>query len=511
MSDQPSSVVDVEKLLRDAGVGQPTQPGVQRKRPAAPVRGPLRRFGRRVRHTLLFLLFFLAAEVGLLLYTSTGVATDPFNAPNALSKLPWYGAVDPRLGIEEAFRAPRQAASVPIGWERIPFFWSSIQQSGPDSWNQFAMNHDTQINQELQSGRQVVGLLINTPDWAATQPSQHGASVPKGLYLPYNDPDNYWGHFVGMVAKRYARRINDWIIWNEVNIPSGQWKTWDGTQADYAQLVKVAYLAARAANPQAQIILAGDPYWYDHGALFQNLLHILSSDPQAAANDDYFDAANLHLYSSPLEMISIVNWYRAAMAKIGINKPIWISEMNVVPYNDSVRPYPKGNLRATTDEQANYVVQAFAIDLALGVGRVEVNRMLDGSDFQAGGEPLGLVRNDGTVRPAFYAYRTAATIFAGVTGGSIHADTLTGVYSVTLQRPGATITVLWDQKPLPATVTLPVRTGALFYDKFGEPATVPISKDLARLQLAGATATINTADPTAYVIGGNPIIVVQPS
>jgi hypothetical protein len=460
---------------------------------------------------LLFLLFCLAAEAGLLLYTSTGVARDPFNAPNALSKLPWYGTVDPRLGIEEAFRASQQAATVPVGWERIPFFWSAIQQAGPNAWNDFAMNHDTQINQEIQRGRQIVGLLINTPDWAATQPSQHGASVPKGLYLPYNDPENYWGHFVGLVARRYAGRINDWIIWNEVNIPNGRWKTWDGTQADYAQLVKVAYLAARAANPQAQIILAGDPYWYDHGALFQNLLRILSSDPQAAANDDYFDAANLHLYSSPLEMISIVQWYRAAMARAGISKPIWISEMNVVPYNDTVRPYPEGNLRATTDEQACYIVQAFALDLALGVGRVEVNRMIDGTDFQAGGEPLGLVRNDGTVRPAFYAYRTAATIFGGVTGGSISANTVTGVYTVTLRRPGAIIMVLWDQKPLATTVTLPVRADTLFYDKFGEIAAVPVHADLARLHLEGATANINNADPTTYVIGGTPIIVVQPA
>jgi hypothetical protein len=455
-------------------------------------------------------LFFVAAEIGLLLYTSTGIAADPFTAPNALSKLAWYGSADPRLGIEEAFRASSQAATVPIGWERIPFFWSEIQKSGPGAWNDFAMNHDNQINQELQLGRQVVGLLINTPDWAATQPSLHGASVPKGLYLPYNDPNNYWGQFVSLVAKRYAGRINDWIIWNEVNIPSGHWKTWGGTQADYAQLVKVAYLAARAANPQAQIILAGDPYWYDHGGLFQYLLHALSSDPQAAANHDYFDAANLHLYSSPLEMTSIVKWYRATMAKAGINKPIWISEMNVVPYNDTIRPYPKGNLRATTDEQASYIIQAFAIDLALGVGRVEANRMIDGTDFQAGGEPLGLVRNDGTARPAFYAYRTAATIFAGVTSGSIAANTLTGVYTVTLNRPGATITVLWDQKPIAANLTLPVRAGTLFYDKFGELVPVSMSNDLAHVHLAGATANINNADPNTYVIGGNPVIVVQP-
>jgi hypothetical protein len=418
------------------------------------------------------------------LLTSTGTVTDPDNPPTALPRVPWYGQVDPRIGIEEAYRAPAQAATVPIGWERIPFFWSSLQKTGPDSWNIFAMGAPGTITHQVSLGRQVVGLLISTPAWAAANPVQGPDSPPKGLYLPYNDPHNYWGHFVGLIARRYAGRINDWIIWNEVNIPNGKWKTWGGSVADYVQLLKVAYQAARAANPQAQIILAGDPYWYDHGAFFEQLLHQLVQDPSARAHHLFFDAVNLHLYSRPLET-------------------------NVVPYNDTVRLYPPGDFRATTDQQASFIMQELALSLAVGVQRVEINRMIDGTDFQAGGEPFGLVRNDFTVRPAFLAYRTAATLFSGVTGGTITENTATGVYRVLLRRPGAILTVLWDQHPQPAAVTIAVPRGTLIFDKFGELVPFTAQHGRVTLALAGATGNTNSANPADYVIGGNPLIVVS--
>ncbi len=220
-----------------------------------------------------------------------------------------------------------------------------------------------------------------------------------------------------------------------MTIPSGQWCTWHGSVADYAQLVKVAYLAAKSVNPQAQIILAGDPYWYDHGAFFTTLMADLSSDPQAAVNHDYFDDANLHLYSRPSDYAMIITLYNSIMAKYGIDKPMWISETNALPYNDPIRSYAKAGFFGTMDDQASYIIEAFSLALAMNVQHIEVNRMVDGSDFKAGGEPFGLVRNDKTVRPEYYAYQAATALFDGVTGGTIAYDQATGVYVVTLHKP----------------------------------------------------------------------------
>src|SRR5581483_2948809 len=116
---------------------------------------------------------------------------------------------DPRFGVVDAYLAPEEASLIGARWERNVFWWKQLQPSGPNSWNFFATDRDHEINRELRAGRSIVGELINTPDWAATNPRVHGASVPKGLYLPYNDPRNYWGHFVGLIARRYAGRIDD--------------------------------------------------------------------------------------------------------------------------------------------------------------------------------------------------------------------------------------------------------------------------------------------------------------
>ena len=397
-----------------------------------------------------------------------------------------------------------------MGWERLIFEWSNLQKDGPDSWNSFATDHDRAITSELQSGHTLVGLLINTPSWAASNPAAQGASPPKGLYLPYDDPHNYWGQFVSLIAKRYAGRIDDWIIWNEVNIPNGTWHTWAGSNADYAQLIKVAFLAARSVNPHARIVLAGDPYWYDHGAFFTDLIHHLVNSSGARTHGDYFDVVNLHLYSRPSDMAKVVEWYRSAMRKAQLDKPIWIAETNAIPYDDPQRRYPRGGFLASLDDQASFIVQALAIDVAEGVQRVEVNRMLDGTDFEKGGQPFGLVRNDGSVRPAFWAYRAASTLFAGTTGGVFIANLHTGVDTVVLRRPDATITVLWDQRSTPVSVRIPAHaTTTVVYSKFGLQQPIAVHNGVYTLQLAGATGNTNNADRADYVIGGSPLIIVQ--
>jgi hypothetical protein len=415
-----------------------------------------------------------------------------------------------RFGVVEAWRAPAQASAIRVGWERLTLWWKALQPDGPNSWNAFATGHDHYINKELAAGRQLVGELINTPDWAAANLSVHGASVPKGLYLPYDDPRNYWGHFVGLVVKRYAGRIDDWILWNEVNIPSGQYATWKGSVADYAQLVKVGYLAAHRANPNARVILFGDPYWYDHGAFFNTLLDNLTHQPGSGANNGYFDVANVHLYNRPLDYATIVPLYKRMLAQHQLDKPIWISETNAIPYNDPVRLYPRSGFFATLNDQASYIIEAFSIALALGVGRVEVNRMVDGTDFKAGGEPFGLLRNDMSARPAYWGYRTAVDLFSGVTSGKLSVHAASGVYSVTLHKPGATITVAWDQHPQPTTVRIPALSStATVYTKLGVSRMVRASSHGYQLPLDPATGNTDPSNPKDYVMGGNPVILVQ--
>jgi hypothetical protein len=75
-----------------------------------------------------------------------------------------------------------------LGWERILFYWSSCSPTA-DDWNIYHVE-DGWISTALANGRQVIGLLENTPRWATDGADQIG--VPRGLDLPIDDPNNLW-------------------------------------------------------------------------------------------------------------------------------------------------------------------------------------------------------------------------------------------------------------------------------------------------------------------------------
>jgi hypothetical protein len=163
------------------------------------------------------------------------------------------------------------------------------------------------------------------------------------------------------------------------------------------------------------------------------------------------------------------------------------------------------------DDQASYIVDIFALGLALNLQRIEVNRMIDGADFAHGGQPFGLVRNDQSKRPEYAAYKLVILLFSGVTGGTIRANPQSGVYEVDLQKPGATIAVVWNQKPQPITIAIPALSAqATVYDKTGASRPATALSGQYQFTLDAATDNSDPADRNDYVVGGSPVILVEP-
>jgi hypothetical protein len=419
-------------------------------------------------------------------------------------------ARDTRFGLNEAFRAADAADRAGAGWSRVLFWWSEMQKEGPGDLNLFATDQDGPFNDEVSRGRMLAGAVLNTPAWASSDGSRNG--VPKGLYEPWDSPDNYWGQFMRLMAEHYKGKIDTWIIWNEVDISHGQWATWNGSLEDYVQLQKVAYKAIKAGNPNATVLPFGAAWWYDYGDTITRMLDIIKADPDAAANNYYFDVANLHLYSRAADIPRIIGWYREQLAARGMSKPIWIGETNAIPYDDAIWQAPKDNFRATMDEQASYIIQAFATCVGMDIPHVSVNRAVDGTDFDAGGEPFGLLRNDGSTRPAFTAYQVASRYFAGIRDATYSTDPASGVTKVTMQRTGERVTVLWTMLPGGATASIDAMgSQALSVNKWGEATTINASGGKLTVALAGATANSNASDPSVYVVGGDPVILVERS
>ncbi|MFN0074267.1 MAG: hypothetical protein ACKVVP_22530 [Chloroflexota bacterium] len=415
---------------------------------------------------------------------------------------------DSRFGINQAWQAADQADTAGAGWSRVVFWWSELQKSGTSEFDLFATDHDAYFNSEVGRGRELAGVILNTPRWASTDGSSNG--VPKNLYLPFDHPDNHWGQFTGQLAEHYKGRIDTWIIWNEVDIQRGQWSTWNGTTADYVQLLKVAYRSMKAANPRAKVLPFGAAWWYDSGATVSRMLDLIVADPEARRYNGYMDAANLHLYSRSNDIPRMVGWYRDQLQARGLEKPIWVGETNAVPYDDPHWRTSKENFRASLDEQASYIVQAFATYVALGVQKASVNRMTDGTDFDAGGEPFGMLRNDGSPRPALTAFQVVTRYFSGAESGEFFPTEVSGLTRAVLKKSNEVVTVAWNMRPETVDVTVPATSlRALRVNKYGQASLVQAVNGQYRFTLTPATANSNESDRRDFVVGGSPLILIE--
>jgi hypothetical protein len=415
---------------------------------------------------------------------------------------------DPRFGAVEAFWDAASAAEAGVGWERILFYWSELQPNGPDDWNGYHVP-DEWVALAAAQGREVIGLLKYTPEWATDGPP--GCSVPRGLGLPVDDPGNLWAAFVRRVVQIYAGRINRWIIWNEPDIAPGTYGAeWCGTVEEYYRLLQVAYLAAHQANPDVTIHLAGLTFYHDSTYLAR-FLAVATQDPTGPEHGYYFDVVSLHIYFQSETVPSIINTARTTLTSYGLSKPIWVNETNASPDSDPLWPLVRPCWRVSIEEQASFLLQSFALALASGAERVSVYKWLD-NDLAPGGEPFGVLRPDGSRRPAFDAYRLLATHYAGTTSAREERQSLHAV--VTLDRGGLTTRVLWARTETEATISVPALAArARLIDQTGaEQAVEPVDGQYT-LTLPGARCPEEPPDcPVSHptcIIGGPTYLLVE--
>ncbi len=362
---------------------------------------------------------------------------------------------DPRFGAVEAFFAPFDADEAGVAWERVLFYWREIQPE-PDVWREDYFPPEI-LQREASAGREIVGLLINPPGWANGYRGDQ--APPEGLYLPLDDPKNHWAQFVSRIVLQYRGVIQHWVLWNEPDVwdSSHFGYTWAGTLEEFVQLTRVGYLAAKRADPDCMVHLAGLTYWWDveygRRPFFERFLEEVAKDPNAAAHGFYFDVASLHIYFKPRTIPEIVAKTRAAMRRYGLDKPIWLDETNAPPFDDPQHPIGHPRFRVALSEQKAFLVQAFALALASGVERVAVYKMSDRPSIEPWEEPFGMVRLDGSRRPVYDAFRVAVAFMAG-TERARWEDS--GSFAVVLLDQGPKTTrILWNWTSEPVVARVP--------------------------------------------------------
>lgn len=391
----------------------------------------------------------------LILFLLVGVWVWPETAVPAATA---QSARDPRFGAVESFWAPGEAAELGVGWERILFYWNEIQPTGPNDWNTLHV-HEEWLAEARAQGRQVTGLLKNTPVWATD--GEPASGVPRGLYLPIDDPGNLWANYTRRVASYYSGHgVHNWIIWNEPDIaPDVYGHEFSGSMADYYQLVKVAYMSIKQVDPNAKIHLGGMTYWHDPSWL-SRFLQMVAADPDAAANNYYFDIISLHIYFRPETIPQIVGNAFAAQQQAGIPlKPVWINETNARPSTDPEWPVQVQAFELDLEQQAWYITQAVALGFYSGAGRISVYKLID-INIAPGDESWGLVRPyDFSKRPAFFAYQNTIKYLAGFTY-PVQREQAGNYTIVRFDRPQGTTRVLWARTGLSVTLNVPALADA---------------------------------------------------
>ncbi len=177
----------------------------------------------------------------------------------------------PRLGIthislaEEATSEDRyqKALVLGAGWNRWPLYWDRVEpQPGVYDWAAY----DRLVREDLAHGLRIDAILLGRPAFASDGGRIAGLELPvfaDGSDYPEAgkalNPDNLWANFVYQVVARYrpggllaqadARPpswgVRVWEIWNEPDADS----FWQNGIADYARLLKVAYIVGETGRP----------------------------------------------------------------------------------------------------------------------------------------------------------------------------------------------------------------------------------------------------------------------
>ncbi len=235
-----------------------------------------------------------------------------------------------------AYQAPLMAKAG-VRWIRPWLTWEnawSMQEPAEGKWDKRAL--DAALRRMDALGQRYQAILFWSPKWLA-QGRRFGTPPP--------DRIETWGAYVGRVAAAYKGRIPCWEVWNE---PDGMWADSDDSAAEYFQMLKASYTAAKRADPACQVLgvsLAGRLDWM--------------SEVYRLGGGKYMDVATIHCYAPPNG--AFVSRGEKAKEIVG-DRPVWLNEFGCSAY-DFCPAYSKLT-RSSERIQAARLPALYALSLA---------------------------------------------------------------------------------------------------------------------------------------------------
>jgi hypothetical protein len=362
-----------------------------------------------------------------------------------------------------------------IGVSKVRYngiLWSEVEPTpGARSWENLA-GVESELAAISAAGAAPMVIVRGAPAWAERISGKSCGAI-KADALPA------FATFMGDLVARYSQppyNVHVWELGNEpdidVNIISGDsaFGCWgDARRADYggaayAEMLKVAYPAIKAADPQAKVILGGlllfcDPTYAAtqpclSGPFFEGVLQ--------AGGGAFFDVVAYHSYTYWLPkqadwdaqhpnwghrggpLLGKLQFLREVMARYGVEKPVQMNEGGLLCYHSDPICGPSGFYEA----QANYLVRLYARSSASGLTG-SLWYTLNGPGWQEG----GMLDDAQQPRPAYNALAFLSRLLGG-------ASYVSGGVEGTVEHHGfrrgdRSYTIYWTNDGSSATIPLP--------------------------------------------------------
>lgn len=397
------------------------------------------------------------------------------------------------------------AAQPGMRWTRYDeFHWDRIQPEAgaPATYHWEAVN-DAALEAVSRAGLNVTAMVLYTPGWAQKYSgSACGPVVEEAL-------DDF-AAFLGALAARYSQppfNVHTWEIGNEPDVDHtlvsghtgfGCWGEMDDPYYGggyYARMLKQAYPAIKAADPQATVLVGGlllacDPIYPPETSPGSGQLADCKSSKflegiLREGGGDYFDGVSFHAYdyymgngryenggwrsasdSGGPALIPKARYLRGLLAAYGITDKILLNtEVAILCGRDGTEAACREDDFLFT--KANYAAAANAAARALGL---HANIWYSLTGWRASGLADGQLNT----QPAYQAFKFSASQLAGtIYVGDIRQ--FEGVQGYEFTRNGVKLWVLWSSDGEADTIsTSPQPTSV--YDVMGNP--LPTGKTL---------------------------------
>lgn len=337
-----------------------------------------------------------------------------------------YRNANTEQGFNQMERIAALARDAGVKWTREEFQWQRLEPRRGEFDFSF---YDKLVETAQRNGLSVYGLFAYWTPWTK----------------PYEE-EGFRDYCTALrkVVQRYKHVIKHWEIYNEPNI-----FFWSGPHERYPILLKMAYEAVKAEDPEAEVLGCSTA-----GIDFKFIQ--MCVDAKAP-----FDALTIHPYRAKLnEKVFIDELVR--VRDMANNRPVWITEMGW--------PTIPGN--ATERQQATYLVRSYlsAIGCKGSCNICWYNFKNDGWNPYYNEENFGITYADLTPKPA---YRALAQVCRTFTAGEPRVQSLSVAKTSTLVyvfRMGAA-SAMWSDGGI-VRVRAKVPEGTVIQNLMGESAAV---------------------------------------